>query len=239
MKSNIISSKFIQSSINTIINLVLPYNSGQIALATGKLSFDNGNVKFDSIETSGKEMALKVTGFLNMLNYNGKIQIKGRLNQEMVNILGPLSDISVDKVLAFIPKVGVTASAMFNSLNTKASDSEMANIPKLTPDANSKTFKVVMEGNLMTPNAVKSFQWLASEEVLDSTEASISNELNTPDVTNTVNQATTKIQTQTQEKIIQAQEKINQTVENNATLKKIKTFGEFLKTTQSEQQVEE
>ncbi len=221
--ANIISSKFVQSSINTIISAVMPYNSGQISYAKGQLKFSDGNVKFEPINSSGKEMALNITGYLNMINYNGDIKILGRLNQEIVNLLGPLGNISVDKIIGYIPKIGDTAANLFKTFNIQATEKDLANIPSLTPNANSKTFKVLIKGNTMSANAVKSFQWLSAEEAINSAETSIEKQFAiSTSKDELLEQVKTNVQTQTQQKI-------NEAVDNNETLKTIKTFGDILK----------
>lgn len=221
MAANIVSSKFIQSSINNIINTVLPYNSGQVAKAQGKLSFSKGNVYFKPIISTGKEMSLYVDGYLNMLNYNGDIKILGKLNQEIVNILGPITNLSVENILSYIPKIGNNASILFQSLNTPIDSNELKNIPSLTPEANNKAFKVLIKGNTMSAGAIKSFQWLSSEEDINSTENSLE-----PTSQPTSKEAYEQLKTTVQQ---QTEQKINEAIENNETLKKIKNFSDFLK----------
>ena len=99
----------------------------------------------------------------------------------------------------------------------------MANIPSLTPNANSKTFKVLIKGNTMSANAVKSFQWLSTEEAINSAETSIEKQFAiSTSKDELLEQVKTNVQTQTQQKI-------NEAVDNNETLKTIKTFGDILK----------
>jgi len=229
--ANIVSSSFIKTSLNAILDTVLPYNSGQVAKAEGKLTFKDGNAIFQPITSTGKEMSLYVDGYLNMLNYNGDIKILGRLNQEIVNILGPVGNLSADKVLSYIPVIGITTAALFDSLNAPVDENELKTIPELTPKANNKAFKVIIKGNTMSANAVKSFQWLATQEELSNTE----NKLDQQQIVKPayskeeLEQIKTNVQTQ-------VEDKLNKVIEKNETLQKIKSFNDFLKTNSTQQE---
>jgi len=176
-------------------------------------------------------MSLYVDGYLNMLNYNGDIKILGRLNQEIVNILGPVGNLSADKVLSYIPVIGITTAALFDSLNAPVDENELKTIPELTPKANNKAFKVIIKGNTMSANAVKSFQWLATQEELSNTE----NKLDQQQIVKPayskeeLEQIKTNVQTQ-------VEDKLNKVIEKNETLQKIKSFNDFLKTNSTQQE---
>ncbi|MCQ2957772.1 MAG: hypothetical protein MJ180_02595 [Candidatus Gastranaerophilales bacterium] len=257
--ANIMSMQIIESSINVIISTLMPYNSGQISSATGSLTFSNGNVYFSPIKSSGKEMSLFITGNLNMLNYNGDIKILGRLNSEMSEVMGALGNLSFEKIINSVPVLGTNVTkTIFRLFNATTVPSDINNIPKLTPNASSKTFKVVLSGNVMTPKGVKSFQWLTTEEVLNSTENELMKKISLPQTReDLVNELKTGLENKKQEVIKETQEltkqKINETnqkvmetkkqitdkIENNQTLKNLKTLSDFVKTEAEKQKAKQ
>ncbi len=244
---NLASSSIVNLSINKIISVVLPYNSGQIATATGKLSFDNGNVKFDSLKTSGKEMGLYITGSLNMLNYNANMVILGRLNQEMTDILGELGKISVEKIVGYIPVVGKIAPNLLKMYNATAPKTDISQIPQLTPKASSKTFKVVINGSIMSAKFVKSFHWLTTEEVLSETEKEVSQKFSIQTKEEIVNEIKTQLQAKSQaaaeeakkkqeEFVNKTQAQVKEKLDNSKAIQNLKTLGTFLKNASEQQQ---
>lgn len=216
---NILNNSFLKSNIYSVVNTVAPYNTGKFAVMEGALSFNNGYVHLKPVTSSGEYMALLLDGKLNMLNSNGDIKIYGRLNQKLTSLLGPLADMSLDKILNYIPKFGSVLSGMLKAFNAVAPDNTINNIPQLTPKASSKTFKVVIDGNTMNPSSVKSFQWLNTEEAQEKTEESLSSQLQI------------KIP-KTKEEIIEQVKEIPQIkqLQENETVKTLQNFGKlFLK----------
>ena len=103
---NIIANSVFRTSVNTLIKAVTIKNTGIFDNIKGKMTFSNGWAYITYIKTQGPSMSSYVTGKLNMLNNSADIIILGRLSGEVIKFLGPLGELSVDKVLSYIPGVG-------------------------------------------------------------------------------------------------------------------------------------
>lgn len=172
---NLLSQSFVKTQIGAIINTIAPYNTGKIAYLTGELTFKNGTANLVSIKSSGPHMSLFITGQMNLLNNHASMQILGALSPQVIAALGPVGELSVEKIASYIPKIGAAVSSALSAYNTQANESILTKIPALTPNTDStKAFKVVINGNLMNPpKAVKSFQWLNTAKAIQDSQKSL------------------------------------------------------------------
>ena len=89
------------------------------------------------------------------------LTILGRLDQSVVTLLGPLGELSVDKLLSAIPKFGTLTASIANSITSDPKGEKISEIPTLTNGGNAyKDFKVIFNGGLESSNSIKSFKWL-------------------------------------------------------------------------------
>ena len=102
-----------------------------------------------------------VYGKLHLVNMSTNLTILGRLDQSVVALLGPVGELSADKLLSAIPKFGSLTSSIVNTLTTNPKGERVSEIPKLSNGSESyKDFKVVFNGGLDSSNSIKSFKWL-------------------------------------------------------------------------------
>ncbi len=172
---NLLSQSFLKTETGSLVSAVAPYNTGKFSYLNGKFTFANGTANIDSVKSSGPHMSLMISGPYNLLTNAARIQILGSLSETVWNALGPVANLSVDKIAAYIPKFGSTVSAILGTYNAQANEGLLSSIPKLTPEQeNTKSFKVVLDGNMMNPpKAIKSFQWLNTAEQMESSQKSI------------------------------------------------------------------
>ncbi len=172
---NLASNTFVSTSIGSLINTVAPYNTGKFVYLMGDVNLINGVAQFVPIKSSGPYMSLYITGSMNILANTANMEILGSLAPEINKVLGPVGDLSIDKLSAFIPKVGTAVSAFMNTFNATANDASLAKIPQLTPEkTGTKSFKVALNGSLLNPpKMVKSFQWLNSTKTTEEAQASL------------------------------------------------------------------
>lgn len=107
-------------------------------------------------------MAYYITGRYNLLNGTTNVVVLGRLDEKVVTVLGPLGDLSVDKLTSYIPKFGALTAVLIDSMTTDPEKENTANIPALSTGSTSyKDFKVEFNGGLDSTSSVKSFKWLS------------------------------------------------------------------------------
>jgi len=214
--SNLMSQKFAQSTLNSVIQTLAPKNTGKFEYLKGHLTFDNGWAKIDPIHSGGPQMSLYISGSFNLLNNYANIEVLGRVAKEIVNVMGAVGDMSVSKLLSNFSSFGASASNILNSYNAIKDEKTLAKVPQLVPEnPDTKQFQVVIDGNIEKPSSVRTFKWLASElEVaqakleinskLQALPTGVTNILNTiktitPSSTNTTTNTTTQPSTNLKE----------------------------------------
>lgn len=163
--ANLVSGNIMGFNVNQTIGVLQPKNTGQFSLLEGVIRLNSGIATIESVKSQGKHLSLYIKGQTNILNNSGDLVIFGRTSQDVVEALGPLGDISIEKLLGQIPHFGALATNLLSAYYAQADQSEIDQIPQLTSeDTESKMFKVIISGNLQNPRAVKSFKWINEQE---------------------------------------------------------------------------
>ena len=159
--NNIITNSILKTTVNTIANNLVLTDTAKFDYIDGKLNFRNGWAEINPIKSSGQSLAYYVTGKYNLINNTTNLEILGRLDSKVVAKLGPLGQLSADKLLSYIPKFGTATAKIAEALTTNPKTENISAIPALTGDSTaSKDFKVIFNGGLESKNSVKSFKWL-------------------------------------------------------------------------------
>lgn len=159
---NIASYAVVKTLVTPLTNLPIVKNTAKFKTITGTLNFNNGWAQLNPIKMSGPSMSYYITGKYNLLNGTANLTILGRLSAEVVKALGPLGDLSVNKLTSYIPKFGTLTGNLINAFTTNPKSENVAAIPALSSgNKNYKDFKVVFNGGLESKSSVKSFKWLS------------------------------------------------------------------------------
>lgn len=161
---NIISNNIFKGSLNLVARAITAKNTGVYKYMKGKIIFSNSWANIDFVKTSGPSMSLYMTGRYNLVYNTANLVILGRISDDVVRILGPIGEFSVDKAILSIPKIGGITSSLINQLSTNPHYENTSQIPDLTPktDFKTKEFKVIIDGEVQKQSSVKSFKWLAT-----------------------------------------------------------------------------
>ena len=179
---NVISNNVFRTSLNVVAKALLVKNTGLYKYIKGKVTFSHGWANISSIKTSGPSMSMYIAGRYNLLDNSANLTILGRLSDDVVRVLGPLGDLSMDKVFSYIPKVGAITSLLINQMTTNPEGEDTSMIPSLTPKTQlpTKNFKVVIDGDINRQSSVKSFKWLSSPQLPQFSQAAPPNYPSTP-----------------------------------------------------------
>ncbi len=164
--ANILSNNILSLSINRILNGVRLKRTGEFEQAYGHLTFlPGGVVKIDTFKTMGPRLSLVMQGYINNINLNGSINVYGRLSEEVVGILGPLGDFSLEKALQRVPILDNLARCSIGLVETNVPDNIRAEIPPLSiQGASSQEFAAKINGNITKPSSVKTFRWIRNAQ---------------------------------------------------------------------------
>ncbi len=159
---NISSNSVLKAAVSSISALPAIKNTAEFKSVSGDLTFNNGWANLNPVKTTGPSMAYYITGKYNLLNGTANVVVLGRLSAEVVKLLGPLGDLSVDKLTSFIPKFGNLTGKLINALTTDPKNEKVSAIPELSSGSkNYKDFKVLFNGGVESKSSVKSFKWLS------------------------------------------------------------------------------
>lgn len=160
---NILSNAILKTAITSVTNAPLIQNTAEFKSINGSLDFNNGWANIKSITSAGPLMSYYINGKYNLLNATTNVIILGRLDSKVVSLLGPLGDLSVDKLTSYIPNFGALTSVLINSMTTDPAKENTEFLPTLTNGSEDfKDFKVEFNGGLESTSSVKSFKWLSN-----------------------------------------------------------------------------
>ena len=159
--SNIVRNALLKTTVATLSNLSSVKNTAKYDYITGEMTFSDGWANIKSIKSTGASLAYFVYGKLHLINMSTNLTILGRLDQTVVALLGPVGELSADKLLSAIPKFGVLTASIVKNLTTDPKGERISEIPKLSNGSESyKDFKVVFNGGIDSTSSIKSFKWL-------------------------------------------------------------------------------
>jgi len=161
--NNIVGNAILKTTVATLSNLSAVKDTAKYDYIEGEMSFSNGWANISSIKSSGQTLAYYVYGKLHLINLSTNLTILGRLDQSVVTLLGPVGELSADKLLSAIPKFGALTASIVNTLTSDPKTEKISEIPNLANGSKLyKDFKVVFNGGLESSNSIKSFKWLTN-----------------------------------------------------------------------------
>lgn len=181
---NVISNNVFKTSLNIIAKAVSVKNTGVYKYMKGKITLSEGWANINSLKTSGPSMSLYITGRYNLIYNTANLTMLGRISADVVRILGPIGEFSMDKVISRIPKIGAPTSALINQYTTNPNYENTSQIPYLTPRTEFPTreFKVIIDGDVSKQSSVRSFKWISSPKATTS-ETSITTNIQNKEIT--------------------------------------------------------
>lgn len=161
---NIISNSVFKATLNVIAKAVTVKNTGVYKYMKGKVAFSNGWANINWIKTSGPSMSLYMTGRCYLPDNIANLIILGRISDDVVRVLGPIGEFSVNKAISYIPKIGEITSFFASQFTTNPNYENTSMIPYLTPktEFQTKEFKVVIDGDIQKQSSVRSFKWISA-----------------------------------------------------------------------------
>jgi len=199
--SNIVSNVLLKNTVSAITNATGLATTAEFNILEGKMTLSDGWANLNPIKSAGKSLCYYITGKYNIINGSTNVTILGRLDAPMVAKLGPIGELSADKILGYIPKFGATTAKILNFMTTNPKGEKVQEIPALTNGStNYKDFKVSFNGGIESTSSIKSFKWLSNPDLseLNNTtlkdsvkniQSSFSSDIKTTvdSVTNTIN----------------------------------------------------
>ncbi len=152
---NIYKSGILGLTLNNIIEVLIPYKTGEFEDIKGELLIEKGNVENIEIFTMGENLSLYILGKYNILDSHADIKVMGRLAKKVSNMLGPIGNASFNSVINFLS----------GARKDKTSENELIkNINKIPlieiSGDDFRIFEATIFGDLNKDDYVKTFNWL-------------------------------------------------------------------------------
>ena len=193
---NIIKNSILKNTVSTLSNLTGIKSSAEFAFLSGSMTFSNGWANISEIKSTGASISYFVSGKYNLINGTANVIILGRLNNSIVKLLGPLGELSADKILSYIPVLGNATKVLAETLTADPDKERVSEIPELTDTSSGhKAFKVDYNGGLESTSSVKSFKWLSKSDTSELEQKSLTETLKsiTPSVKTDMNNTVTGV----------------------------------------------
>ena len=243
---NITSISLLKSALSALSTAATVQQTDKFDKITGELTLKNGMANLSNIKVIGALMSYYVKGNYNILPNTANLIILGRLDAKTVAVLGPIGQLSADKLLSYIPKFGASTAQFLKQLTSDPANEDTSLIPALsTGSKDYKDFKVVFNGAVDKASSMRSFKWLsvcdtsqmnikedlqnASKAVKENINSQINSTKNTistvkTNVTNTVNNTAQKAQNEA----ASAKQTVND-IKNIDTKQTVKNLGNLIK----------
>lgn len=236
MAENIRETAFFQSTIGTVINSLLSFDTSHYNTLKGELRFNNGIAEINPITSTGDVMGTYIFGDFDLLKNTIDIKLRGRLGSQVSDSMGPLSMLNPVNLVKATPGMSIVLGKMFALFCEEVTEDEIAQIPNLGKDiseTNSTKFQVVVRGDVAKPlTLIKSFKWLALQSEIENAKSylnTIPQNTLPVDITNIDKE---EIKTQVKEQTKQAiKDTLNQSVseETKESINKTKETANKLK----------
>lgn len=178
LAENIRESAFFQSTIGSVLNSLLSFDTTKYNKLNGNLTFENGITQINPITTNGDIMATYIFGDFDLLQNQIDIKLRGRLGSQVSESMGPLALLNPVNLIKATPGMSLVLGKIFFLFTEAVTETEMSQIPpfgKDISDNNATKFQVVVRGDIEKPYIlVKSFKWLALESDIKKAKSHVS-----------------------------------------------------------------
>lgn len=172
---NISSNSILKSAVSALSTFSTIQDSDRFKNIKGELVLDNGNANLTKILVAGPLMSYYVHGTYYILPNSANLIILGRLDTKVVSCLGPLGELSAEKLLSYIPKFGAMTANILKQITSDPTNENTAMIPDLTTESKAfKDFKVIFNGPVESSSSVRNFKWLST---CDTTKMNVKKDL--------------------------------------------------------------
>lgn len=152
--ANLFKSGLTGLTINGIIQLIIPMETGAFKDMRGELTLDNGSAKNIQIYTQGEDLNLYLVGNIDLLTTIAKIEVWGAINKDGQAPLGVIGNASLNSVFGLIPWLHLdsTNKGFINYFNK---------IPGIELSTEkTRVFRALINGDISTEKFVEKFEWV-------------------------------------------------------------------------------
>lgn len=152
---NLIKSGILGFTINNVIEVLIPYRTGDFKQIKGNFIVQDGKVDDLEIFSRGENLSIYTKGSFDIASNIGEFEVLGKLSTKISNLLGPIGNASVSSIMSFLT----------NNKFYKGSEEELIQDLDKIPDIDGSSlefryFAAKIFGDLNKEGYVRSFNWL-------------------------------------------------------------------------------
>ena len=151
---NLLKSGILGFTLNNVIEVLIPYKTGEFKKISGDFIVENGKIDKLNIYSKGDNLSIYTSGNYDIATNVGDFEVLGKLSTKISNLLGPIGNASVNSLVNLFAN---------NKFDKNANDivKNADKIPDISGTSNDfRLFAVKILGDLNADNFVKSFNWL-------------------------------------------------------------------------------
>ena len=148
---NVIADNMLRTSLSVVTKAIMLKDTGLFKYLRGDINLKSGIAHIDLLQSQGPLMSLFIKGSYNTITDYGKLQVLGRLSDDIITGLGAFGDFSWNKLLVML-------TGEDTKYNILPEDFDM--LPQL-PMKNTKEFRSIINGPVESPSSVIQFNWVS------------------------------------------------------------------------------
>lgn len=151
---NLLKSGILGFTLNNVIEVLIPYKTGEFKKISGDFIVENGKIDKLNIYSKGDNLSIYTSGNYDIATNVGDFEVLGKLSTKISNLLGPIGNASFNSLVNLFAN---------NKFDKNANDivKNADKIPDISGTSNDfRLFAVKILGDLNADNFVKSFNWL-------------------------------------------------------------------------------
>ena len=152
---NLIKSGILGLTLNNLIEVLMPYKTGEFSAIKGSFELGAGKISSLEIFSKGNNLSLFIYGNYDIINDDANIEVLGRLSKNVSNVLGAAGNASLNTLLSTLTGNKIKEGARSQIVEN------VNKIPLIEISADDyRLFLAKIKGKLNSEDYVKSFNWL-------------------------------------------------------------------------------
>ncbi len=148
---NVVADNMLRTSLSVVTKAITLKDTGLFKYLRGDIKLKSGIAHINMLQSQGPLMSLFIKGSYNTITDYGKLQVLGRLSDEVISGLGAFGEFSWNKLLVML-------TGQDSKYNILPEDFDL--LPQL-PMKNTKEFRSIINGPVESPSSVIQFNWIS------------------------------------------------------------------------------
>ncbi len=152
---NLVKSGILGFTINNVIEVLIPYKTGEFKKISGDFIVENGKIDKLNLYSKGDNLSIYTTGNYDIATNVGDFEVLGKLSTKISNLLGPIGNASVYSIVNLFTNNKIDKNTKENIVQNSDKIPDISGSP-----SDFRLFAVKILGDLNADSFVKSFNWL-------------------------------------------------------------------------------